>query len=271
MLKIRKSAVLLVVVGLAAFNVEASPRRKAAPINQVQTSVSDVQANSSPLDGRLEIEPSLGFAFLSPKDVNTAIHDTNDSYQQQGVKSFNIPDIGSSFGFGGTVTYRVAPTFALGLGVNRLSSSSDGSAKVGNNSMNGTVGIGATLLTVETHITLTRSRNQAFEILFSPSAGIAFFQESSQFGGSALNMPTEVNTSSTGAVFGGTFGMRYWIVRNVAWNLNLGYRYAKSGDLRVDSQRNTNDSVGSIFERGGKKVNVDASAMVLATGLTWSL
>jgi hypothetical protein len=57
----------------------------------------------------------------------------------------------------------------------------------------------------------------------------------------------------------------------VALGASAGYRYAQSGALKVDSQRNTEKGVGSTVENGGKKVIVDGSSMLISTQLTVAL
>ena len=239
-----------------------------------QTSaIYDGHSTESGLGGRLEIEPNFGMAFLSPGDLNTAIHDTNDSLQKDGYKSYNAADIGLSPTFGAAVTYRLIPSFGLGLAFNRVAGSAEGSGKKGEATLTGQSSFAANMLTVESRISLYRSGDGHFETLFGPFAGVGFYSASGQLSGTGLPAGArQEDSSAKGAIFGGTAQMRYWFNRNVALGVNAGYRYAKSGTLKVDSTRNIdNEPVGSDVETNGKKLAVDASSILFGTQLTWAL
>ena len=223
---------------------------------------------NAPSTGAIELEPNLGMSLMSPGDLNGVIRDNNDAIQKQGVKSFSVGDLGSSIGFGLAATYRVIPKLGLGLGFNRLSASTDGSAKVGENSLTGKYSMGASLLTAEARIIPLATNDGKLEAVVAPFVGIGFYSASTELGGSALQGGTrEVASSATGPVFGASIGGRYWFTPFVSLGVQGGYRYAKSSVLKVDSQKNTEVAVGSQVESDGKKISADASSITLGTQL----
>lgn len=255
---------------LMAFAASAEAAKTArATANNVSTGES---SSSSATGGKLEIDPAFGFAFISPKDVNGLIKDNNDSLQKQGVKSFNVDEIGSTSYFGMAATYRVQPAFGLGLGFHRLGTETEGSAKINDLNLNAKYEVSANFLTAETRITMFGSRREKVEGVLSPFAGVGFYKASSSFNGSALqNGSSEINSSASGLVLGASATARYWFTQNMAAGLMGGYRYAKSGELKVDSQKNTDVGVGTKVENNGKKVVFDASSLMVGAALTWAI
>jgi hypothetical protein len=272
MMNVRGSFYVVLTAALVATGAQAAPRKPAAPARAETPATVAQSAAGSPFDGRLELEPHFGFAFVSPADVNNLIRDTNDAIQKQGVKSFQVGEFGSTTGFGLAAAYRVIPAAAFGLGFSRLAATTDGSAKINDNTLFGSYSISANLLTVESRVRFAQSADGKLEGLFSPFAGVGFYKASNEFSGSALqNGSQEVHSTATGAVFGTTIGARYWLSRGFSLGLNAGYRFAKSGTLKVDSQKNTNQAVGSQAENGGKKLSLDASSLLVGAGVTWAL
>ena len=267
MLKNRALVSVILITALVGVSAQAATKKTNATARSQLHTTSNFQTG-----GLLVIEPNFGFSFISPSDINNAIHDDVDSLQKQGVKSYSVSDFGSTVSYGVASTYRVTPDVGLGLGFSRMSASTDGTAKIGDNSLTGNYDLGATMLTAESRLTFARSNDQKFEAVLAPFVGIGFFSGTSGLSGSALaNGSREVNSSAKGAVFGSSITGRYWFTQNIAWSINAGYRYAKSGDLKIDSQRNTTESVGSNLESNGKKVNIDASSVFIGTGLTLAL
>jgi hypothetical protein len=268
MLKIRALTCVFVMTALTSLGAQAAPKKKI--VHESTTETADLGATDSPLGGRLEIQPDFGYSFISPGDVNGIIRDENERYQKD-AKNFNLGDISSTLSYGGSVTYRVVPALALGLGVHHLDGSSDSSVKIPQGTLNGLISLGMTSLVAQSHISMARSADRKFELLASPFVGVGFYNLNSKFGGTALTAPTEMNTSGTGPVFGATLGARYWFLNNLALGVDAGYTFAKSGNLKIGSVKNVNDPVGSTLEIDGKKINVDASAFAITSHLTWSI
>lgn len=275
-MKVSKLAMLG--MGLAMVAVvsvaDAAPKKRARAVASDDADVvsTGYSRPSSGLQGRLELDPGFGVAFISPKDVNTAIADINADLQKQGVKSFNMSDLGSTTYLGLAATYRVLPDVGLGLGFQRMSTSTETSAKINNDSINAKIGASANILTAESRLTMYRSNNRRWEIVAAPFMGIGFYKTSVETSGSALPTgATEVIASSSGFVAGSTVMGRYWFMPNLSGGLLAGYRFAKSGDLKVDSTRNSDIAVGSYVENGGKKVALDMTSFMLGAQLTWSI
>ena len=270
MLKARSLVCLSLVLALVGVSAQAATKTKKGAV----ASRSELRTTSGfDLENKLVIEPSFGFSFISPGDANSVIRDDTDALQKKGYKSYNPSDIGSAISYGIATTYRVTPDVGLGVGFSRLSAGADGSSKVNDQTINGNYSVAATMLTAETRFTFLRSADRKFEAVLSPFVGIGFYNGSTQFSGTGManGLSTEENTSAKGIVFGSTVGGRYWFSPNIAWSINAGYRSAKSGDLKIDSQRNTGDDVGSYAENNGKKSTIDASSVVIGTGITLSI
>lgn len=262
--------ILMLAMILSGTAEAAKQARNSESSDSDNTSVS--RSSGSLTNGNLEMDPAFGFAFISPKDVNSLIRDNNDSLQKQGVKSFSADEIGSTTYFGLATTYRVIPQLGLGLGFHHLGTSSEASAKINEQSINGKYDVSANFLTAESRISVFGSRRNRVEGVLSPFVGVGFYKASSSFTGSAMqNGSTEINSSASGVVFGTTASARYWFTPNLAAGLTTGYRFAKSGNLKIDSQKNTDQGVGSTVENGGKKVILDASSFMIGAALTWAI
>lgn len=227
--------------------------------------------------GTFQVEPNFALAFINPTDINNFITDMNDSIQNSGLKNYSMPKISTSAMFGISTIFKAHRNFGLGLGFNRLSSSTEGSGSVPNNSgmsLNTNVAIGASLLTLDTKITIARALEDKLEAYVGPFLGIGFYQGSIETSGTIAQKnggSTEINASANGFVFGSTAGARYWFLDNMSAGLFSGYRAAKSSTLTVDSQKNANAAVGKDLENGGKKMAVDASSFLLGANFTWAI
>lgn len=273
-------AILSVFVALALIaQAEAAPAKKGtrqstapeASGDYSSTSYGSSRHSSNGLGGKVELEPAFGFAFIGPTDINGLIHDQNEAIQKAGFKSYNADDIGSSTYFGLAATYRVIPSVGLGLGFAHLGGSSEGTAKVNEQTINTKYEVGASFLTAESRITVFGSRREKLEGLLNPFLGIGFYKGNSSMGGTATNGSTEVNSSAKGFVAGTTASLRYWFIPSLAGGLTAGYRFAKSGVLKVDSQKGTDTGVGTEVDSNGKKIQIDASSFVVGLGLTWAI
>lgn len=265
---ITKLAVTLTLI--LSFDAQAAPSTGASP--GPGKSIGKKTRSEPGLGGKLEVDPAFGVAMIGPADVNGLIHDNNDAIQKAGVKSFNADDIGTTTYWGLATTYRIAPSVGLGLGFAHLGATSEGSAKVGDNSLSGKYQIGASFLTVESRITVFGSRREKLEGLVSPFLGMGFYSASSTLSGSALAKGSiEVESSAQGIVFGTNATARYWFLPNLAGGLTTGYRFAKSGTLKVKSQKGSDQGVGSEVESNGKKISVDAGSFLIGLNLTWAL
>ncbi len=252
---------------------KAHTNNKSAPVSAVQKSESEeaLLNKKSPLDGKLHLEPNFGFAFINPKDINTMIRDQNDAIQKQGIKSFNVSDLGTTSTFGIAALYSVTPNASLGLGFNRMSTSAEGSSSQNGNTLNGTYSIGANMLTAESRLSVLKADNNRLDTYVAPFMGMGWYSGSVEFSGTAMQQSTEVNSSATGFLFGSTAGVRYSFLESLSAGVYTGYRFAKSGVLKVDSQRNSDKGVGSQVDNNGKKISVDASSFMLGANLTWSI
>ncbi len=267
----------------ASYVVAANPSAKAAParkkadaskVSATQKSEAGMKRGNEIIPGgQFEFEPNFNMAFINPKDVNALITDSNDATQKV-LKNYSVPKMGTTAAFGFATLARVHRNFAIGLGFNHIANTVTGSGNIENQpsqSITTTLGINANLLTVESKLTLHRALDNKLETYMGPFVGMGFYSASAASSGPLLGKSIETNSSANGIVFGTTAGTRYWFMDNISAGIFTGYRQAKSGNLVVDSVKNSQDVVGKEVDNGGKKISVDASSFMLGAGLTLAI
>ena len=201
-----------------------------------------------------------GNVFSNLKEVNTIIDLTNTI---AGSAAPHIEDAAKISLYG---DYQVNDEWALGLSFATMTPWTSSVGTIGASVFSGKLETSTTLLGLRAKYTMLKSG--VFSAYLVPTLGMAFY--STDYNDAIGTSRTRVSASTSGITGGLAVTGKASLNKTIGLAVDLGYQFAKSGTLTVDSQSGTSLTPGADYISLGNPMKLDLSGVYITAGIEFS-
>ena len=224
----------------------------------LMTGLMTLTAHADP--GAITAGFGYGNVFSNPKEINTVIDLTNT------LAGSAAPHIEDAAKISLYSDYQVNDEWALGLSYATMTPWTSSVGTIGGSVFSGRLETSTTLVGLRAKYTLLKSG--VFSAYLVPTLGLAFY--STDYNDAVSATRTRVSASTTGIMGGLSVTGKASLNKTIGLAVDLGYQFAKSGTLKVDSQSGTSLAPGADYISLGNPMKLDLSGVYIAAGIEFS-